>query len=56
MQNWMGKICGAAVETVGCKSLFGKLHERRHCSRQFGWKGRINICHKWLNRLQLWAW
>jgi hypothetical protein len=51
MQKWMGKICGAALEIAGGKSLFGKMHENRHSSRQYGWKGRINICHKWLNRL-----
>jgi hypothetical protein len=46
MQNEMCKICGAAVETVGHRNLVAKLYERRHCSRQCGWKGRINISHR----------
>jgi len=43
MQDGMGKTCGAAIETAGHSSLFGKLYERRQCSRQCGWKGRINM-------------
>jgi hypothetical protein len=30
MQNWIDKICGGALEIAGRKSLFGKLHEKRH--------------------------
>jgi len=46
MQDGMGKIRGAAVETAGHRLLFGKLYERRQCSRQCGWKGRINVYHR----------
>jgi len=45
MQDGMGKIPGAAVETAGHSNLVGKLYERRQCSRQCGWKGRINVSH-----------
>jgi len=45
MQDGMGKIRSAAVETAGHRSLVGKLYERRKCSRQCGWKGRINISY-----------
>jgi len=46
MQDGMGKKCGATVETAGHRSLVGNLYERRHCSRQCGWKGRIHISHR----------
>ena len=48
----MGKIHGAAVETAGHRSLVGKPYERRQCSRQCGWKGRINISHREIGRSQ----
>ena len=37
---------GAAIETAGRRSLVGKLYEKRQCSRQCGWKSRINISHR----------
>jgi hypothetical protein len=46
MQDGMGKTCGTAVETAGHKSLVGNLYERRQCSRQCGWMGRIHISHR----------
>jgi len=41
MQDGMCKTCGAAIKTAGHSSLFGKLYERRQCSRQVD--GRVEL-------------